>query len=823
MNIESLLKAVHTKLKPLTDKLAIEGQIFYEDLLQRTEDSKEKDVIAEHLASFKRQAEQLDQSLMSEIQERISELAGDDIDVDSSIFHVTLTADDLELVETEDLEQQVTLETMAAKALGKVGKELNLLNQRLNKGLKKEDIEDKTNPFAPHEFCDAFGKISRKINVPSSQKMTIFRLFELNVLSEIESLLVAANDNLKAQGILPNAEVARRAPQKPVNPAAAKAEEKTDDEAVQPVPLPDGGKDFQLPVQHYQKSGLFDINDPMIKQIYDLLAKEGYHVLEKLLSESGGGDDSRISSDGVGDLHFAGKQELAEDELIQILDSLQAKAKRVDDGAVLEGELQRGHVLDELGGALKEHSASKGVATALSKAGNDKVKLVDMLFDHMMTDNYLPDNVKNIISELQIPLTKLALMDESFFSDQNHPGRLLLNELSRTGMSVNREGIGNDQSIKLISGTVRKVQDNFKTDKNELEDVLVDLSSNLKKQNKKIDVLEKRLMDAEKGKAKTEHAEQLIDELYEKFRARVPMPEAVDEFLDSAWHDVLMMTCLKFGGHSKQWLSDKDVTTKFLKSILMAKRARLDGKQMKIPMELLKILKQGLDRISYDALETKRLLSQLAKAYQTIAATEASDIEKELMEFGGELNAAKKASEHKAKKVAVINVTDESEAPVELSEEEKEKQAQKEKIKQEFEQKIEQEKQKIAESPIQALEEKIKNLDQDFAETPELKEIEPINEFVEGNTWFDLASSLPVGVWVELTQKEGSAPLRCKVVANIKSLNKLIFVNKAGAKVAERQVIELAQELKAQKAKVLNDNTIFDQALEKLIVNLRSN
>ena len=30
------------------------------------------------------------------------------------------------------------------------------------------------------------------------------------------------------------------------------------------------------------------------------------------------------------------------------------------------------------------------------------------------------------------------------------------------------------------------------------------------------------------------------------------------------------------------------------------------------------------------------------------------------------------------------------------------------------------------------------------------------------------------------------------------------------------------QELKAQKTKVLNDNTIFDQALEKLIVNLRS-
>jgi hypothetical protein len=849
LNIEPLLKAVHEKLKPLTEKFTDEGQIYYEDVLYQTEDSKEKDKIAEHLASFKRQAEQLDQVIMNNTQELLNEFAGD-AGVSSSIFKVSISAEDLELVETEDLDQQVALDSMSSKAIGEgnVVKELNLLNQRLNKGFKREDIDDKSNPFGPSSFCASFGKAFGKLNIPPNQKLTLFRIFELNVLPGIESLLAAANENLISQGVLPNAEVVHKSSQ-PGGGSAAEKSEAAEESSEQQEAVPDlseAVKAIDLPVMHQAQSGLFDINDPVIKQIYDMVAKEGYQVLEKLLRDSSGGEESRISSEGVGDQNFSGKQEIPEEELVKILDNLQAQAsaKPIDDVPVLEGEFQKASVLDNIGDALKEKSQSEGVATTLSKAGNDKVQLVDMLFDHMLTDDYLPGNVKSIISELQVPLTKLALMDETFFSDQHHPGRLLLNELSRTGMSVNTQGVGNDQSIKLISGTVKQVQESFKTDSKEIEGVLVDLSENLTKQNKKIDVLEKRLMDAEKGQAKTEHAQDAIASLYDMFRARVPVPTEIDNFLDTAWHDVLMMTCLKFGSHSKQWKSDKEITVKFMKSILLAKRARLDSKQMKIPMSLLKVLKQGLDRISYDPLETKRLLGHVAKVYQAIAATSPDEIQQELLEFGGEVSAAKKAVEKKVFKTEQASDKSEedskegasepseeqdilksvplSEEQGELSEEEKAKLESQQKLKEELQKKIEEEKEKIAAAPKEAIEEKIKNLDQDlFVAAPEIKELEPENEFVEGNTWYDMVSSLPIGAWLELDQQEGEAPLRCKLVANIKSLQKLIFVNKAGAKVADKKMIDLAKDLKGQKARVINDNTIFDQALENVIVNLR--
>jgi len=117
----------------------------------------------------------------------------------------------------------------------------------------------------------------------------------------------------------------------------------------------------------------------------------------------------------------------------------------------------------------------------------------------------------------------------------------------------------------------------------------------------------------------------------------------------------------------------------------------------------------------------------------------------------------------------------------------------------------------------------MKSIDQDIFETvPELLEDdEEANEFTAGNTWYEKASGLPVGTWVELKQESTNSQLRCKLVANIKTLEKLIFVNKAGAKVAERKVVELAREFNDGAAKVINDNTMFDQALENVIVNLR--
>jgi hypothetical protein len=133
----------------------------------------------------------------------------------------------------------------------------------------------------------------------------------------------------------------------------------------------------------------------------------------------------------------------------------------------------------------------------------------------------------------------------------------------------------------------------------------------------------------------------------------------------------------------------------------------------------------------------------------------------------------------------------------------------------------------VEEAPVkpEELEEKIKTIDRDLMqeiETEDEEEEKPAeHEFVAGNPWYDMASQLPIGAWMELKQEGSDTKLRCKLVANIKSLGKLIFANKVGVKVADKKVVEIAEALKKQEARVINDNMIFDQALESVIVNLR--
>lgn len=884
MNIDSLLKHIHPLIKKAIADLAKEATVVFSEKAKEAEDAAERTKIEECFNSFKRQAMQMDKAIMAKLQEQFTELSGETLDQVAKEYKVQMTADDLRLVEEADLEQQVSLETMAAKVLNSVMGELNLFTQRLNAAYKRKDIDDKTNPLGPALFVANFGEACSKINANIDQKLLINKVFERTALPALKNILANANANLKSQGILPNAEVIHKSSRSAVgggggggagsggnnaggnnagaggNGSGAMAAGGNSGALNIPMTSPNGsadagGMNIPMATNMHTPSGMFNIADPIVKQIYEMVARDGYGVLQKLLSESSGGVETRISSAGVGDQHFSQKKEVEDTELLDILNTLQHQARENTNAApVLEGEYQRASVAKNIGSVLQAKSQKEGAETALSKSGNDVVNLVDMLFDFILSDDYLSDSVKAIISELQVPLTKVALLDKTFFSDNQHPARLLLNELSRSGMSVSKEANAlEDKTYQSISKTVNEVKEFFQSETTIFKSALDDFSSDINKQSKRTNVLEQRLMDVEKGRAKSEHANEMVQDLYAKMRANVPVSKEVNEFLNTAWRDVLLMTCLKFGSHSKQWKDDAEITKKLMKSLLMAKKARLDQKRMKIPMDLLKLLKKAMDRIAYDALETKRLLSNLAKNYQVIAAASAESVRDELIEFGGSTAAAvrvvakKKPETIDAEFVSKLIVVDSEPEPIpssetassvsdaleqnafkaapkpkkELSEEQKKKKEQKE---QALAEEIAKEKEKIANSPLAAIEETIKNIDQDiFKAVPELvADEEEINEFVPGNSWFDMASGLAVGTWVELVQASTKSHLRCKLVANIRTLEKLIFVNKAGAKVAERKVVELARELKDKEAKVVNDNTIFDQALENVIVNLRA-
>jgi hypothetical protein len=76
------------------------------------------------------------------------------------------------------------------------------------------------------------------------------------------------------------------------------------------------------------------------------------------------------------------------------------------------------------------------------------------------------------------------------------------------------------------------------------------------------------------------------------------------------------------------------------------------------------------------------------------------------------------------------------------------------------------------------------------------------------------------GMWVEL-QEDADTRLRCKLTAIIESTGKYVFVNRTGMKVLEKSRMGLAMEFQHGSIHVLDDNLLFDRALDAVVGKLR--
>ena len=86
---------------------------------------------------------------------------------------------------------------------------------------------------------------------------------------------------------------------------------------------------------------------------------------------------------------------------------------------------------------------------------------------------------------------------------------------------------------------------------------------------------------------------------------------------------------------------------------------------------------------------------------------------------------------------------------------------------------------------------------------------------------FKLVDTMSTGSWVQFRQSE-EHQYRCRLAAVLKAVDKYIFVNRSGKKVAEWSRRELAANLATQAVVLLDDRQLFDRALESLIAQLRS-
>jgi hypothetical protein len=108
----------------------------------------------------------------------------------------------------------------------------------------------------------------------------------------------------------------------------------------------------------------------------------------------------------------------------------------------------------------REHLVEKSSRTV------DKltIEIVGMLFDHVMQDKQVPAEIKALISRLQFPVLKAALLDADFFASSTHPARRLIDRIASTAVGWEPYGDENERYKNEVDRIVREVLQKFDRD-----------------------------------------------------------------------------------------------------------------------------------------------------------------------------------------------------------------------------------------------------------------------------------------------------------------------------------------------------------------------
>lgn len=97
-------------------------------------------------------------------------------------------------------------------------------------------------------------------------------------------------------------------------------------------------------------------------------------------------------------------------------------------------------------------------AGVMRRIDETTIDLLGHVFDSIFAHQLIPNEIKNLIGMLQMPMLKTALQDKEFFCSEAHPARKLIALLSRIGLDWQQTADADDPLYQNIKSTVERAQ-----------------------------------------------------------------------------------------------------------------------------------------------------------------------------------------------------------------------------------------------------------------------------------------------------------------------------------------------------------------------------
>lgn len=573
-----------------------------EQQLYDTSDSKNTDAIHLDIKALQKASKYLSSLYIDSISKNLMSFSSDsNIGAENTFFS---SKEDkgwasLQLLETDEVENQLLIDGYVSASESHLIELLYALKRRIEFVSNVNDLPASRNPFGPSVLMktyvelikgESFSKITHKILCESFNRTVLSNIGD--TLEEINELFIEAEILLKLPK--PNLKRSASVDKKDVKPPI---EEK---------------KVFTPSEQAKSEKAMA----PQVDQVSNVLATKIEPVLYSSLVEMAqvyrvhGG---KKVSDG---LAISGEQ-LATTDLINTLDDIQKQG--ATDGVDAEDSVR-----SQIGSKIQVD----GHRQPYSEQDDILIDVVAMFFDVILQDRHLPDVVRAMIGQLQIPILKVAMMDKEFFAKKSHPARRFLNALSHAGLGVS------EKNKQIQSATFEKMEElvarvlmEFESDIEIFAELVEEFEIFQDQQQQQINLIEERSRKMTQGAEQLELTKrQAAYEIALRLNGK-SIPEFVHLFLDNAWKDVLVLALLRREKEPEETRQTIAVIERLVNSVIATENKSARHAIKEDLARLLKDIKVGLENISYDFHEALPFFKELESWHRQILSVNTTAVD----------------------------------------------------------------------------------------------------------------------------------------------------------------------------------------------------
>ena len=471
----------------------------------------------------------------------------------------------LSLVAPEDLEEDIALESMAARTAQRLSGTLYSLSQRLGYLLGDAGMDAMHNPLGPLHIGKAFRSAVTALETDLQTRLVLYKLFERQVLGALEPAYTDMNVRLAAAGVLPTLSP-RQGREHQRLPQQSQAEMRARQQAAAPVAPSAPNNDLRAA---------------------DLLA-----ALRALLVRD---PDPGVAASALPPQKVTPAADVMDRALARL------RVRPLAGQALPPPRLLAAQLLAEA------RYADDGLPPSPQQSAT--VDIVGRVFDALAHDMRVPRAMQPLLQTLLLPVMRASLRQPGMLAENDHPLRQLL-EL------VGESAIGWCPSVdpeQNLLGSLRVALQQIAGSEHhdDADRTIAQLRSQLEYQRRRAELAEQRVVEATAGRERLWQARRQVHLALSGILSTAPVQAWVRYLMTHPWANCLVLLWLRHGVDSPAYRE----ALQFAESLVWCANAgtdRVEQLRLRALMPVMEIqLRQGLATVAYQDSEIRQLVGEL--------------------------------------------------------------------------------------------------------------------------------------------------------------------------------------------------------------------